>query len=132
MPTLASLTHYIRTYSATGPTDAIIQAAKAAHICMALGIGLGSDPVVNASEMTAGERLASNSAVHAIIVGNEVLQRGDLSEKQLRSDIEQVRAKLGRAVPVTVADTYTQWIQHRDLANDVDFITVHIYPFWQG
>jgi len=132
MPTLASLTHYIRTYSATGPTDAIIQAAEAAHICVALGIGLGSDPVVNTSEMAAGERLASNSAVHAIIVGNEVLQRGDLSEDQLRSDIEQVRAKLGRAVPITVADTYAQWIQHRDLANDVDFITVHIYPFWQG
>jgi exo-beta-1,3-glucanase (GH17 family) len=132
MPTLASLTHFIRTYSSTGLADTIIQTAETAHICVALGIGLGSDPVVNAREMTAGEQLASNSAVHAIIVGNEVLQRGDLSEEQLRSDIEQVRAKLGRAVPVTVADTYAQWIQHRDLANDVDFITVHIYPFWQG
>jgi len=132
MPTLASLTRYIRIYSSTGSADTIIRAAKAAHICVALGIGLGHNPIENAREMTAGERLASNSAVHAIIVGNEVLQRGDLSEKQLRSDIEQVRAKLGRAVPVTMADTYAQWIQHRDLANAVDFITVHIYPFWQG
>src|SRR6266487_4476761 len=132
MPTLASLTHYIRTYSSTGPADAIIQAAAAAHVCVALGIGLGSNPVENAREMTAGERLASNGVVRSIIVGNEVLQRGDLSEAQLRSDIEQVRAKLGRAVPVTMADTYAQWIQHPDLAHDVDFITVHIYPFWQG
>ncbi len=132
MPTLASLTHYIRTYNSTGPAGAIIQAAEAAHVCVALGVGLGSNPVDNAREMTAGERLVSNRVVHAIIVGNEVLQRGDLSEAQLRSDIEQVRAKLGRAVPVTMADTYVQWIQHRDLANNVDFITVHIYPFWQG
>jgi len=132
MPTLASLTRYIRIYSSTGPTDAIIQAASAAHICVALGMELGSDPTSNATEMTAGEQLASNSAVHAIIVGNEVLARGDLSEEQLHSDIEQVRARLGRVVPVTIADTYTEWLQHRDLANDVDFITVHIYPFWQG
>ena len=132
MPTLASLTGYIRTYSSTGPAEAIVQAASAAHVCVALGIQLSSDPVANAKEMAAGERLTSNSAVHALIVGNEVLQSGDLSEAQLRSDIEQVRAKLGRAVPVTVADTDTQWLQHRDLANDVDFITVHIYPFWQG
>ncbi|MFL5692910.1 MAG: glycosyl hydrolase family 17 protein [Ktedonobacteraceae bacterium] len=132
MFTLASLTRYIRTYSSTGSADAIIQAAEAAHVCVASGIELGSDPVANAREMTAGERLASNSAVHAIIVGNEVLARGDLSEEQLRSDIKQVRAKLARAVPITMADTYAQWIRHRDLAKDVDFITVHIYPFGQG
>src|SRR5205823_12197653 len=110
MLTLASLTHYIRTYTATGPADEIVQAAEAAHVCMALGIPLGSDPVANAREMTAGERLASNSTVSSIIVGNEVLQRGDLSEAQLRSDIKQVRAKLGRAVPVTAADTYAEWM----------------------
>src|SRR6266567_3088924 len=132
MSTLASLTHYIRTYSSTGSADAIIQAAEAAHVCVAAGIELSSDPVANAREMTAGERLASNSAVHATIVGNEVLARGDLSEEQLHSDIKQVRAKLARAVPITMADTYAQWIRHRDLAKDVDFITVHIYPFWQG
>src|SRR6266516_2778771 len=101
MPTLASLTHYIRTYTSTGPADAIIQAAEAAHVCVALGIGLGSNPVDNAREMIAGERLALNSAVRAIIVGNEVLQRGELSEAQLRSDIVQVRARLGRAIPLT-------------------------------
>lgn len=132
MPTLASLTHYILIYSSTGSAGAIVQAASSAHICVALGMELGSDPTSNAIEMTAGEQLASNSAVHAIVVGNEVLARGDLSEEQLGADVEQVRARLGRAVPITIADTYTAWLQHRALAKDVDFITVHIYPFWQG
>lgn len=132
MPTLASLTSYIRTYSSTGAADAIVRAAAAAHVCVASGIQLSSDLVANAKEMAAGERLASNKAVQAIIVGNEVLQNGYLSEQQLHSAIEQVRARAGRAVPVTVADTYTEWIKHPDLAHDVDFITVHIYPFWQG
>jgi len=132
MPTLASLTHYILTYSSTGPAASIIQAAGAAHICVASGIWLGRDPAANAREMAAGEQLAMNSAVHSIIVGNEVLLRGDLSEDQLRTDIEQVRARLGRAVSITMADTSDQWIQHPQLAKEVDFITVHIYPFWQG
>lgn len=132
MATLASLTHYIRTDGSTGPAEAIIQAAEAAHLCVASGIWLDSDPVANTMEMMAGERLASHRAVHAIIVGNEVLLRGDLSEGQLRSDIEQVRAKLGRAVPLTTADTYDEWLAHPALAQAVDFITVNIYPFWQG
>jgi exo-beta-1,3-glucanase (GH17 family) len=132
MPTLASLTHYIRTYGSTGPAEAIIRASEAAHLCVASGIWLGSDPAANTMEMIAGERLTSYRAVHAIIVGNEVLLRGDLSEGQLRSDIEQVRAKLGRAVPITTADTSDEWLAHPALAQDVDFITVNIYPFWQG
>jgi exo-beta-1,3-glucanase (GH17 family) len=132
MPTLASLTHYIRTYSSTSSADTIVQAAEAARVCVALGIGLGSNPTVNAREMVAGERLASNPAVHAIIVGNEVLRTGDLSEGQLRSDIEQVRARLGRAVPLTTAEPPDQWLKHPALAKVVDFITVQMYPFWQG
>ncbi len=132
LPTLASLTHYIRIYNATGPARAIIQAAEANHVCVALGISLGRDPVANAAEMLAGEQLASHSAVHTLIVGNEVLLRGDLSEEQLRAAIEQVRARLGRAVQLTTAEQQDQWLEHPDLAKVVDFITVHIYPFWRG
>ena len=112
MPTLASLTRYIRIYSATGSAEAIIQAASAANICVALGVNLSRDPAANAREMAAAEQLASNGTVHAIIAGNEVLQRGDLSEAQLRADIEQLRARSSRAVPITVADSYVQWLRH--------------------
>ena len=132
MPTLASLNSYIRTYSSMGPANTIIEASEAAHICVASGIWLGRDPVANAKEMATGERLAANSAVHAVIVGNEVLLRGDLSEEQLRDDIKKVRARLSRAVPITMADTFDQWIQHPQLAKEVNFITVNMYPFWQG
>ena len=59
---------------------------------------VGRDPIANAAEMLAGEQLASHPAVHALIVGNEVLLRGDLSEEQLRAAIDQVRARLLLAV----------------------------------
>jgi exo-beta-1,3-glucanase (GH17 family) len=130
---LSSITHYIRTYNSTGPADAIIQAAETEHVCVDSGIGLGRDPAINASEMTAGEQLATNSAaVHAVIVGSEVLLRGDLSESQLLADIQQVHDKLANKVPITTGEIPDQWLQHPDLASKVDFITVHIYPFWQG
>jgi exo-beta-1,3-glucanase (GH17 family) len=132
LPTLAALTHSIRIYSSTGPARVILQAAQATHVCVALGIWLSHDSVANTTEILAGEQLASSPAVHALIVGNEVLQRGDLSEKQLRAALEQVRAKLRRPIPLTTAEPPDQWLQHPDLAKVVDFVTVHIYPFWQG
>ena len=132
MPTIASLTNYIRIYSSTGPANAIIQAASADHVCVALGISLGRYPDTNAAEMMAGIKLASNAAVRVIVVGNEVLLRGDMSEGQLIAAIEEVRAHLSRPVPITVADDFNQWLAHPNLAKHVDFITVHIYPFWNG
>jgi exo-beta-1,3-glucanase (GH17 family) len=135
MPTLASLTNYIRIYSSTGPAEAIIHEAEKTHLCVNLGIWLGKYPTgteeANAREMAAGEQLASSTAVRALTVGNEVLLRGDMSEGQLIAAIEQVRAHLRRKVPITTADTYDQWLKHPNLARHVDFITVHIYPFWQ-
>ena len=136
MPTLASLTNYIRIYSSLGPADEIIHDAEKTHLCVNLGIWLGKYPngtiEANAREMAAGEQLASSTAVRSLTVGNEVLLRGDMSEGQLIAAIEQVRAHLSRAVPITVADDFSQWLAHPNLAKHVDFITVHIYPFWNG
>jgi exo-beta-1,3-glucanase (GH17 family) len=87
---------------------------------------------LNTQEITAGIRLASNPAVHSIAVGNEVLLRGDLTEDQLAFILDQVRAHLSRPVPITLADDYGQWLCHPALAKHVDFITIHIYPFWNG
>jgi hypothetical protein len=66
------------------------------------------------------------------MVGNEVLYRHELGVQDVRGYIQEIRSKLGRSVAITVADTYGQWLAHRDLAEDVDFITAHIYPFWDG
>jgi exo-beta-1,3-glucanase (GH17 family) len=131
MATLSSMTNYIRVYSSTGPAAEIVRAAQAAHICVALGISLGRDAAVNATEIAAGVLLARRyRAVRSVIVGNEVLLRGDLTVGQLRADIRKVRAALGHTVAISTADDFNQWLAHPELAEDVDFATVHIYPFW--
>jgi hypothetical protein len=33
---------------------------------------------------------------------------------------------------IQTTDTYDEWLAHPALAQDVDFITVNVYPFWQG
>jgi exo-beta-1,3-glucanase (GH17 family) len=131
MPTLSAVTNYIRIYSSTGPAAEIVRAAQAAHMCVSLGISLGRNAAANAAEIAAGVRLARQSrAVRSVIVGSEVLLRGDLSVTQLIQDIRKVRAALGGTVAVSTADDFHQWLAHPELAREVDFVTVHIYPFW--
>lgn len=132
MATLKSLTNNIRVYSSIGPASEILQAADAKGMKVALGISLNAVPKANDVEIAAGEQLASSKAVSSLIVGNEVLLRGDLTEDQLHKYLQQIRVKVGQTVPITMADDYHQWLNHKALANDVDFITIHIYPFWGG
>ena len=132
MPTLAAMTNYIRIYSSTGPATDIVRAAQAAHVCVSLGIWLGRDARANAAEISAGIRLARSSpAVRSVIVGSEVLLRRDLSADQLLRDIREVRSALGGTVAISYADEFSQWLAHPELAQAVDFVTVHIYPFYQ-
>ena len=34
-------------------------------------------------------------------------------------------------MPVTYADVWEFWLRHRELASAVDFVTVHILPYWE-
>src|ERR1039458_4769550 len=117
MPTLSAVTNYIRIYSSTGPAAEIVKAAAAAHMCVSLGIWLGRNSAANAAEIAAGIRLARQSrAVRPVIVGNEVLLRGDLPVNQLIQDIGKVRAALGHTVAISTAADFQQWLAHPELA----------------
>ena len=139
MPTLTSLTHCIRLYSSTGAASTIVQAAEANHISVALGIALSNNRQENEREIAAAEQLvATYKAVRAVIVGNEVWgnPRNDqaLLHAELQKvyrDIQQANKASGRSVLVTAAEEYYVWLHHPELADNVDFLTVHIYPFWQ-
>ncbi len=42
------------------------------------------------------------------------------------------RVKRQSPVPVTTGEIWTVWIDHRELAPEVDFIAAHILPYWEG
>ena len=67
--------------------------------------------------------------VERVIVGNEVLLRKELTPQQLRGYIRQVKQRVSQ--PVTYADVWEFWLRNPSLADDVDFITIHILPYWE-
>jgi len=67
--------------------------------------------------------------IAAVIVGNEVLLRGEMSAPDLIRTIREVKAQV--SMPVTYADVWEFWLRHGDIAAAVDFVTIHILPYWE-
>ena len=67
--------------------------------------------------------------VRSVVVGNEVLLRGEMAPGDLAATIRAVKARV--KVPVTYADVWEFWLRHRDVAAAVDFVTIHILPYWE-
>ena len=90
----------------------------------------------NLLEIENGIKLANqyNDIIVAVNVGNEVLV--DWNDHKVDTDtiISYVnRVKEAIKQPVTVADNYRWWADHgTDLAAVVDFVSLHIYPVWEG
>lgn len=128
---LAAITECVRIYSVTQGLEHVPQAARAAGLKVLLGSWVGADPARNAAQLELAIRLANEhrDVVRALVVGNEVLLRRERSPAQLRELIEYARARV--EVPVTYADVWEFWVQNRELAASVDWVTVHILPFWE-
>ncbi|MGE4371827.1 MAG: glycosyl hydrolase family 17 protein [Xanthobacter sp.] len=129
---LAKITSCVRTYSIEMGLDKVPQLARKHGLDVMLGIWLSSDPARNTDEVEAATALARDNAdvVKAVIVGNEVLLRGEMTSSALAQTLRRVKEKVGD-VPVTYADVWEFWERNQALANDVDFITIHILPYWE-
>ncbi|TAL44323.1 MAG: glycosyltransferase, partial [Methylovulum sp.] len=62
--------------------------------------------------------------------GNEVLLRNDIPEEALIEYIREVKKRNWR--PVSTSETWAEWLKHPKLVDEVDFIAVHILPYWEG
>jgi exo-beta-1,3-glucanase (GH17 family)/glycosyltransferase involved in cell wall biosynthesis len=68
--------------------------------------------------------------INRVIVGNEVLFRNDLTPEQMMVYVDRVRAALHQ--PVSIGEPDYIWLKYPELADHVDFITIHLFPFWNG
>src|SRR6516164_5135957 len=106
---LAKITDCIRTYSTDHGLDQIPELAAKAGLKVIQGIWLSSNREKNAVQITTAVRLAKEhpSTIIALVVGNEVLLRGEMSQSDLAATIRSVKAQV--PVPVTYADVWEFW-----------------------
>ncbi|MDX1284908.1 MAG: glycosyl hydrolase family 17 protein [Draconibacterium sp.] len=97
---------------------------------------LEQNKVLNYNEIQDGIRLANSysNIVVAVNVGNEALVSWNdhmVSKDSVISYVTRVKKEIQQ--PVSVADNYEWWAtEGHDVAKVVDFISVHIYPVWEG
>jgi exo-beta-1,3-glucanase (GH17 family)/cellulose synthase/poly-beta-1,6-N-acetylglucosamine synthase-like glycosyltransferase len=128
---LAGKTHAIRTYTVEGPLAEVPRLASKHGINVALGAWIDSRPEHNKIEVEQLIRLADRYRrnVVRVVVGNEVVLRGDIPVAQLVGFIRQVRAEVG--MPVSTAEPWDIWEKHPELVREVDYLAVHMLPYWE-
>lgn len=128
---LAAVTGCVRIYAVDQGLAAVPAIAQRLGLKVLLGAWLRADPVRNATELATVIDLAIRypDTIRAVIVGNEVLLRREMPEDRLAAQIRAVAAAV--PVPVSYADVWEFWRQHPALADAVDFLTIHILPYWE-
>lgn len=129
---LADKTNAIRTYSVEGVQAQIPALAQKHGLNVTLGAWIGKNLEQNEQQVETVIRLARQNYrnVIRVIIGNEVVLRGDLTVKQLSGYLERVREALD--VPVSTAEPWHVWFKNQELASHVDFIATHMLPYWEG
>lgn len=121
----------VRIYSVSQGLDYVPAAASKLGLKVLLGAWIGWVSADNDKELKLATSLANQypNVVKGLIVGNEVLLRGEQTETAMQAYLQ--RAKQATKVPVTYADVWEFWLKHKGLEKSVDFVTVHILPYWE-
>ncbi len=145
----------IRLYSATEPTETILNVIREDGLDIKVMLGVWIDPearpgeegqpaeplpdarAANRREIEAAVRLAAAypEIVLAVCVGNETQvfwSSHRVPPELLINYVREVRART--TVPVSVADDFNFWNKPESqvVAREVDFIVTHMHPLWNG
>lgn len=126
---LAGYTQRIRSYSTQELPD-LPSLADRHGLKLALGAWLGPDAQANERELGLAIAAAwSHPSVERLIVGNETQLQQRVPLDELLRQLDRVRSAV--RVPVSTAEPWHVWLQQPRLAEHVDFITVHLLPYWE-
>lgn len=122
----------VRTYSVALGLDAVPEIAQSLGMQVYLGIWIGWVDSINREQITRAIQLSRQypKTIKALVVGNEVLLRGEQKPNTMREYFRLI--KQATSTPITYADVWEFWRMHKELAEEVDFITVHILPYWEN
>lgn len=147
---LSRMTARLRTYSSSEmPT--LFERAREQGLQITAGVWLDGQPERDAREIQAIEAAVvddrrraqpdppdSRSAglgqgkrvIERVIAGNETQLHRLLTPAELLAIIARLQKSLD--VPVSTAEPWHVWLDKPELANAVDFIAVHLLPYWEG
>lgn len=122
----------VRTYTVQSTMAEVPRLAARYDLNVTLGAWINDDAAFNSIEL---DRLvhAYRSNPHQVvrvIVGNESVLRKDQTIEQLAGHIRSVKRSV--PVPVGTAEPWHLWLDHPELVDEVDFIAVHLLPYWEG
>src|ERR1700679_4032402 len=133
MAQLSQITGHIRTYTVSNGQDRVPDIARRYGITVSLGAWISPDLDQNEKEIATLIRVAlANRNVDRVFVGNETIQFGYVSSDQLNDYIKRVRDALPNRIKVSTAEPWSTWLLSPEIGQYVDFISVHLFPFWEG
>src|SRR3977135_676683 len=128
---LAKISDCVRTYSIENGLDQVTALAAKLGLKVIQGIWLGSNRLKNLAQISTAVALTREypGVITSVVVGNEVLLRAEMTPSDLAATIRSVKALV--TVPVTYADVWEYWLRNREIYDAVDFVTIHILPYWE-
>lgn len=135
----------IRIYSSDDISERILKVIKKNNLPIRVMLGVWLENETNSrqrkhdniKEVLKAIKLGNEytEIISAIIVGNETQVFWSAHKMEINDLIYYVRTvRNNTTLPVTTADDYNFWNRpiSRSVADEVDFIVVHIYPLWNG
>jgi exo-beta-1,3-glucanase (GH17 family) len=128
-------TGHIRTYTVDRGLDRILPMAEKVGLKVSMGLWLGRDKGHNERELARGMKLLVpyGKMIDRIYVGNETLQRKDLSAADLVGYLRRVRSFVANpAIKVGTGEAWHEWQTYPEVAAACDFVGAHLYPYWDS
>jgi exo-beta-1,3-glucanase (GH17 family)/cellulose synthase/poly-beta-1,6-N-acetylglucosamine synthase-like glycosyltransferase len=135
LQSIAPYTRKIRTYGSTNGLELVPELAAEYGLRVTLGAWIDQRAQHNEQEIERAIALARRYRnVDSVIVGNETIYRRRAEEAAAVEDIigKIQRVKRAVSVPVSTAEVWDVWLDHPELVSAVDYIAVHILPYWEG
>ncbi len=128
---LAPKTKMIRLYSSLSGLQQIPELAKEYDLKIIASAYLDSRDVNNRNREEVDMAIAlagKNRHVKRLILGNETQLYNSVPREELIAYLTEARRRL--RTPVSTAEPWDYWIEHPEMVNEVDFIAIHILPYW--
>ncbi len=131
LKSLVGVAKGVRTYTAREGLEIVPELARKFGLEVTHSAWLGREEDINQAEVEALIKTANENpdVVKRVIVGNEVLLRKDLKPQELIAHLRKVRSSVKQ--PVSYADVWAFYLSNPEVADEVDFLTIHILPYWE-